>query len=83
MHLSRCLPSNSWWQTMVRWQGLSGNQPPLQDLPPSHTRPPRLTAGNGSGGWAQNRVFVRVSDAVPSKIRQCSARLKREPPVVI
>jgi hypothetical protein len=58
VHFSRSLPSNSWWQTMDGCQVLSRPSAaeagaagqPLQDLPPSHTRPPRSTAGNSSAG---------------------------------
>ena len=54
VHFSRSLPSNSWWQTMVGGKSCQGRQPPkagaagppLQGLPPSHTWPPRSTAGN-------------------------------------
>ena len=54
MHCSRSLPSNSWWQKWLGGRSCQGRQPPkagaagppLQDLPPSHTRPPRSTAGN-------------------------------------
>ena len=54
VHFSRSLPSNSWWQKWLGGRSCQGRQPPkagaagppLQDLPPSHTRPPRSTAGN-------------------------------------
>src|SRR6516162_7321258 len=58
VHFSRSLPSNSWWQRWLGARSCQGRQPPkagaagqpLQDLPPSHTRPPRSAAGNSSAG---------------------------------
>jgi hypothetical protein len=40
------LVANDGW---VPAEGGAANQP-LHDLPPSHTRPPRSTAGNSSAG---------------------------------
>ncbi len=69
VHFSRSLPSNSWWQTMVGGKSCQGRQPPkagaagppLQGLPPSHTRPPRSTAGNiRLSRVSQNRAAVQT-----------------------
>src|SRR5215475_14132635 len=75
LHFSRALPSNSWWQTMVGWEVLSrppaaeggAAGPPLQGLLPSHTRPPRSTAGNiNSAGCLKTGPQYTVRKALVS-----------------
>src|SRR4249920_1135973 len=51
VHFSRSLPSNKRWLGGKPCQGRQPPKagaagPPLQGLPPRHTRPPRSTAGN-------------------------------------
>jgi hypothetical protein len=63
---SAALPLNSWWQRWLGGKSCQGRQPPkagaagptLQGLPPSHTRPPRSTAGNILSRVSQNRAAV-------------------------
>ena len=57
-----CLVTNEGWVADPVKAGAAG--PPLQGLPPSHTRPPRSTAGHRDA--ASSAIFARIHAAANS-----------------